>query len=886
MKIIRFDVQFLTKEITNYLSRASPKYEKIDQEHPAPYEHGQNGKAENLIQKFENSIQKVLKDSSAPKSFWGPIASHICKIRNTMNTTKNPSVSRNVAFGGKKTDLSTTVIFPFGSIVLAHISAKHQTSLSYKCFEAIYMGPADGVKGGILLRNMRTNRNIIRRSFKILDPGDIEAFNPKYDINIEIEEEEDDIPDLQLTTEIDKEPHLDRDFITLKRNSAEVNNQNKRYFNYVKSMFDDDFDKASYKIIAVVKENRTKGAGSKTLYFKYYDMIKFPGSPKREIDFEFTPCSELLKDKHVVFDSLDNQNGVKVNTVVSMRHAIRIYRVDFKTEEQEPPPKSRNEAKAHSEKGYFESYLDELHSFHIHKADVPADMDIKDIDPDLILQLIPLFQKKFSGANFEKFKCRMILLGNKWKNVHGASTYASMIGVDTLKLLLAIGASLDMEMCKFDIKTAFLKTKVDPKNKYYVRRPPGATNDEMPYISEPECYIYGHPLANAEWDNRLAKKLIQIGGKSTMYDENIYIIDNQYGRAIISTIVDDMPTFYSGGQPMKEFLASSLNDFFETTCDDPLTTVFGMEVTRYRDKRTLKLQQRGSQKNLFDRYIPTWETDDISTFAKIPCNPNGLLSAKNLALQKILLTPKEIKNFQSIVGELNWITITSPDFIYAIKKSARRTGDPNQYDMKCAMQIVSCMAGIVRQDKDGLIIGGPTIDLLFTTDTSYHGFDDLKSCTGGTIHLNPMTGSIISMSEKHKFTVDSAMSAEGVGSHLHIKKILPILYLLEELGLAMDHPASFYMDNLPFMQTVTGNKGLSGKSKHILIRLQMTKEAFQDGKIALKHLRTENMVADILTKALAFDKWDSLRDPLLGRSPIKLNDENDNLLIINSLILF
>jgi hypothetical protein len=104
-------------------------------------------------------------------------------------------------------------------------------------------------------------------------------------------------------------------------------------------------------------------------------MIKFPGSPKREIDFEFTPCSELLKDKHVVFDSLDNQNGVKVNTVVSMRHAIRIYRVDFKTEEQEPPPKSRNDAKAHSEKGYFESYLDELHSFHIHKADVPADVE-------------------------------------------------------------------------------------------------------------------------------------------------------------------------------------------------------------------------------------------------------------------------------------------------------------------------------------------------------------------------------------------------------------------------------------------------------------------------------------------------------------------------------
>jgi len=886
MKTIRFDVQFLTKEVTNYLNNASPNFEKIDQEHPAPYEHGQNGKAENTIQKIENSIQKVLKDSSAPKSYWGPIASHVCKIRNTMNTKKNPSVSRNVAFGGKKTDLSATVIFPFGAKALAHINPKHQTSLSFKCFEAVYMGPADGVKGGILLRSMKTNRNIIRRTFKILGPGDSEAFDSKFDINIEIEEEEDGIPDLQLSSDSEESSHLDREYLTLNRNSTEVNNQNKKYFNYVKSMFDDDFDKTSYKITAIVKENKSKGAGSKTLYFKYYDVIRFPGGPNKEIDFDYTPCSELLKDKHIVFDSIDNRDSVKINTIVSMRYATRIYRVDFKTEAQEPPPKSRNEAIAHPETGYFDSYLDELHSFHIHKADVPADMDIKDIDPDLILQLIPLFQKKFSGANFEKFKCRMILLGNKWKNTHGTSTYASMIGVDTLKLLLAIGASLDMEMCKFDIKTAFLKTKVDPKNKYYVRRPPGATNEEMPYISEPECYIYGHPLANAEWDDRLSKKLIQVGGKATKYDENIYIIDNEHGRAIISTIVDDMPTLYSGGQPMKDFLASSLNDFFETTCDDPLTTVFGMEVTRYRKDRTVKLQQRGSQKNLFDKYIPTWETDKISSFAKIPCNPNGPMSQENLALEKIILTSKEKQIFQSIVGELNWITITGPDFIYAIKKSARRTGDPNQYDMKCAMQTVSCMAGIVRQDKDGLIIGGQTIDLLLTTDTSYHGFDDLKSCTGGTVHLNPMTGSIISMSEKHKVTTDSAMAAEGVGSHLHIKKILPILYLFEELGLKMEHPASFYMDNIPFMQTITGNKGLSGKSKHILIRLQMTKEAFQDGKIELKHLRTDNMVADILTKALAYDKWNNLRDPLLGRSPVILNDESDNLLVVSSLLIF
>ena len=203
--------------------------------------------------------------------------------------------------------------------------------------------------------------------------------------------------------------------------------------------------------------------------------------------------------------------------------------------------------------------------------------------------------------------------------------------------------------------------------------------------------------------------------------------------------------------------------------------------------------------------------------------------------------------------------------------------------MKEIVQAVSCMAGIVRKNKDGLIIGGKEIDLVFTTDTSYHGFEDLKSCTGGTMHLNENTGSTSSTCEKHTMTADSAMAAEGIGSHIHIKKALPIVYLLEELGYDLKGPAKFYMDNVPFMQTTLGDKGPSQKSKHMLIRLQVTKEAFLDGKIVMKHLRSEHMVADILTKALCYDKWNTLRDPLLGRSPILTNETDDNLISSNNI---
>ena len=75
--------------------------------------------------------------------------------------------------------------------------------------------------------------------------------------------------------------------------------------------------------------------------------------------------------------------------------------------------------------------------------------------------------------------------------------------ITVTKLLLAIAASLDLDMVKFDVKEAYLTTRVKANNKYYARRPPGTRNNEMAYIMEPECFIYGHPLANKEFRDLL-----------------------------------------------------------------------------------------------------------------------------------------------------------------------------------------------------------------------------------------------------------------------------------------------------------------------------------------------------------------------------------------------
>ena len=70
------------------------------------------------------------------------------------------------------------------------------------------------------------------------------------------------------------------------------------------------------------------------------------------------------------------------------------------------------------------------------------------------------------------------------------------------------------------------------------------------------------------------------------------------------------------------------------------------------------------------------------------------------------------------------------------------------------------------------------------------------------------------------------MAAEGVGCHLLVKQVLPLRIFLNELGFTQDKPTMIYMDNEPFLNDVTGERGASNRSKHIMIRLNIIHKAY------------------------------------------------------------
>jgi len=104
-----------------------------------------------------------------------------------------------------------------------------------------------------------------------------------------------------------------------------------------------------------------------------------------------------------------------------------------------------------------------------------------------------------------------------------------------------------------------------------------------------------------------------------------------------------------------------------------------------------------------------------------------------------------------------------------------------------------------------------------------------------------------------------------------IRYILAFRYFFEELGFPQIHPSVLYMDNLPFIKTITGSNGASERAKHILLRFNLIKEAYQQGQIDIEHLNSANMPADIATKNTPKEIFQRLRLVQLGRQPIVRN---------------
>ena len=94
----------------------------------------------------------------------------------------------------------------------------------------------------------------------------------------------------------------------------------------------------------------------------------------------------------------------------------------------------------------------------------------------------------------------------------------------------------------------------------------------------------------------------------------------------------------------------------------------------------------------------------------------------------------------------------------------------------------------------------------------------------------------------------STTEAEYVAATSAGQEILWLRNLFNELGYKLDSPSTLHIDNSAL--SVAKNPEHHGCMKHLDLRFYWLRDEVEKGKINMVHLPTDEMPADILTKAL------------------------------------
>ena len=152
-------------------------------------------------------------------------------------------------------------------------------------------------------------------------------------------------------------------------------------------------------------------------------------------------------------------------------------------------------------------------------------------------------------------------------------------------------------------------------------------------------------------------------------------------------------------------------------------------------------------------------------------------------------------------------------------------------------------------------------NIVASIDASYGVHNDGKSHSGLCLFLGK--GVFMAKSVKQKIVSKSSAEAELICTSDMATDVIYMHDFLTAQGEKLSVP-DIKQDNQGTMIMLAKGSSSSGRSRHINIRYYWLKERIDRKEIKLSYLRTEDMVADILTKPLQGQKFYALRKMLLN----------------------
>lgn len=441
----------------------------------------------------------------------------------------------------------------------------------------------------------------------------------------------------------------------------------------------------------------------------------------------------------------------------------------------------------------------------------------------------------------DKYKARLVVKGYAQEyGVDYTEVFTPVARMDTVRMILALAAQKGWGVFQLDVKSAFLHGKLEED--VFVEQPQGyEVKGKENMVYKLHKALYGLKQAPRAWFSRIETYFINEGFTSSPSEQTLFIKRREDKVLIVSVYVDDL-LFTGNDDSMLEEFKCSMKKEFDMTDLEKMRYFLGIEVMQRDDGIFI------CQKKYAAEVIERFGMKDYNPVSN-PIVP-GQKIGRDEAGEKVDPTL-----FKQMVGSLMYLTATRPDLMFAVSLISRFMASPTQLHFAVVKRIMRYLKGTMEY---GIWYERrETSNLIAYTDSDYAGdIDDSRSTSGYVFLLSG--GAVAWASRKQPIVTLSTTEAEYVAAATCACQAVWMKRILEEVGLKQEGEMVLLCDNTSTIK-LSKNAVMHGRSKHIRVRYHFLRELTKEGIVKLDYCRTEEQLADVMTKPLKLASFQKIR---------------------------
>jgi histone deacetylase 1/2 len=355
--------------------------------------------------------------------------------------------------------------------------------------------------------------------------------------------------------------------------------------------------------------------------------------------------------------------------------------------------------------------------------------------------------------------------------------------------------------------------------------------------------LYGLKQAPRAWFSKLSSKLQELGFLASKADTSLFIYNKSGIIMFVLVYVDDIIVTSSSNKAVNALLQDLSLAFALKDLGD-LHFFLGIEVKKINQGIILTQEKYAS--DLLNR-VGLKECKTL---------PTPLSASEKLSVTEgELLGPEDSTRYRSIVGALQYLTLTRPDIAFSVNKVCQFLHAPTTVHWTAVKRILRYVSGTVSL---GLTFKRSSSTLVSAfSDADWAGcVDDRRSTGGFAVYFGP---NLISWSARKQATVSrSSTEAEYKSLANATAEVIWIESLLKELGIQRNEVSCLWCDNMGATY-LSANPIFHARTKHIEIDFHFVRERVAKKQLEIRFIPSKDQVADGFTKALPARQFEEFK---------------------------